>query len=99
MKDIKKGKSRDPDSISRAIFHPSVIGDNLKESLLIMFNKLKQCGEIPIFMKKAIISPIPKKGSQFQLKNERGIFIVNCVRGILMKIIYNSIYHVIDNNM
>ena len=52
LKDINKGKSRDPDGFSREMFHPSVIGDNLKESLLIMFNKLKQHGEIPHFMKK-----------------------------------------------
>ena len=99
LKNIRKEKSRDPDGISRAIFHPSVIGENLKDSLLIMFNKIKQHGIIPNFMKKAIISPIPKKGSQFQLKNERGIFIVNSVRGFLMKLIYNSKYNVIDKNM
>ena len=64
-----------------------------------MFNQLKQHGKIPSFMKQAIISPIPKKGSQFKLKNERGIFIVNSVRAILMKLIYNSKYHIIDSNM
>ena len=70
LEDIKTGKSRDPGGISREIFHPSVIGNNLKDSLLIMFNQLKQHGKIPSFMKQAIISPIPKKGSQFKLKNE-----------------------------
>ena len=68
LEDIKTGKSRDPGGISREIFHPSVIGNNLKDSLLIMFNQLKQHGKIPSFMKQAIISPIPKKGSQFKLK-------------------------------
>ena len=95
LKDIKKGKARDPEGISREIFHPSVIGENLQKSLLIMFNLLKNQRKIPSFMKKAIISPIPKKGSQFQLKNERGIFIVNSVRGLLMKLIYNSKYNII----
>ena len=65
LKEIKAGKSRDSEGISRDIFHPSVVGENLKLSLLIMFNKIKQEGMIPSFMKKAIISPIPKKGSQF----------------------------------
>ena len=41
MKEIKKGKSRDPEGICREIFQPSVIGNNLKLSLLIMFNQLK----------------------------------------------------------
>ena len=69
LKGIKKGKSRDPEGLSREIFHLSLIGSNLKKSLLIMFNQLKQQGKIPNFMKRAIISPIPKKGSQFELKN------------------------------
>ena len=99
LKHIKKGKSRDPEGISRYIFHTSVIGGNLKKSILTMFNLLKQQGEIPSFMKKAIISPIPKKGSQFKLKNERGIFIVNSVRGLLMKLIYNSKYNMIEESM
>ena len=64
-----------------------------------MFNLLKQQGEIPNFMKRAIISPIPKKGSQFKLSNERGIFIVNSVRGLLMKLIYDSKYNIIEENM
>ena len=99
LTEIRKGKSRDTEGISREIFHNTVIGNNLKLSLLIMFNKLKNEGKVPLFMKEAIISPIPKKGSQFQLKNERGIFIVNSVRGILMKMIYNSKYEVIDKHM
>ena len=67
LNDIKRVKSRDPDGISREIFHPSVIGDNLKKSLLIIFNQLKKEGKIPTFMKRTIISPIPKKGSQFKI--------------------------------
>ena len=41
-------------------------------------------------MKKANISTIPKKNkSRLILKNERNIFIVNTVRGILMRILFN----------
>ena len=99
LKEIKLGKARDPEGMSREIFHPSRIGENLKESLLIMFNKLKKNGLVPTFMRKAIIAPIPKKGSQFQLKNERGIFLVNSVRAMLMKLIYNSKYDTLERNM
>ena len=60
---------------------------------------MKQQGEIPSFMKRAIISPIPKKGSQFKLNNEKGIFNVNSVRGLLMNLIYNSKYSMIEENM
>ena len=99
LKQIQKGKSRDPEGISREVFHPSVKGENLKKSILIMFNLMKKQGTIPNFMKRAIISPIPKKGSPFKLSNERGIFIVNSVRILLMKLIYNSNYNTIEDNM
>ena len=42
LTEIKKGKSRDPEGMSRELFHPSIIGENLKMSILIMFNKLKK---------------------------------------------------------
>ena len=96
LKSIQSGKSKDPEGINREIFHPSMIGKALKDSLLVMFNQLKQEGKIPSFMKRAIISPIPKKGSQFKIQNDQGIFIVSSVRAILMKPIYNSQYHIID---
>jgi hypothetical protein len=57
LKYIKKGKSRDLKGLSREIFHPAVIGENLMMSFLIIFNKLKEEGLIPSFMKRAIISP------------------------------------------
>ena len=65
LKGIGKNKSRDPDGINRSIFHFNCIGKNLKDSLLIMFNRLKSQGVIPRFMKKAKISTIPKQGSTF----------------------------------
>ena len=49
---VGKNKSRDPDGLNRSIFHPNCIGQILKESLLIMFNELKNQGVIPCFMKK-----------------------------------------------
>ena len=64
-----------------------------------MFNKLKEENLIPQFMKIANITTIPKKGSLFELKNERGIFRVDIVRSILMKMIYNKNYHKIDEKM
>ena len=64
-----------------------------------MFNKIKREGKLPDFMKNAVISTISKKGSQFMLKNERGIFLVSSVRSILMKLEYNSKYKVINDNM
>ena len=50
-------------------------------------------------MLKTTISTIPKKGTQTELKNERGIFLVNSVRGVFMRLMFNSEYEMINNNM
>ena len=68
LKNINKNKSRDPDGLNRSIFHNDCIGSDLKNSLLILFNKLKTSGTIPNFMKKTTISTIPKKGSKLIFK-------------------------------
>ena len=36
--------------------------------------------DVPMFIRKASVSAIPKKGSKLLLKNERGIFIVNSIK-------------------
>ena len=99
LKYINKNKSRDPDGINRSIFHFDIIGDNLKESLLILFNKIKNEGQVPTFMKKAHISTIPKAGSKLVLKNERGIFVLSAVRTLMMRLLYNTYYEAISSHM
>ena len=99
LNNLKSGKSRDPLGISRDVFKPSNIGTDLKESLLQLCNKIKEEGVIPDFMCRATITTIPKKGPRTELKNERGIFLVNSVRGILMRMLFNSESNMIDSNM
>ena len=65
LKGIKGNKARDPKGISRIIFKNSIIGSNLKDSLLIFFNKLKIDCKIPEFMRKAVVTTIPKKGKKY----------------------------------
>ena len=51
-------------------------------------------------MRKADITTLYKgKGSKSELNNERGIFIVSIFRSLLMKLIYQDIYDVVDNSM
>ena len=76
---LKLKKARGPDGLSRTIFRKPVIGTDLKESLLQMFNKLKEAGKVTNFMNKALVTTIPKKGTKLKLENERGIFLVNTV--------------------
>ena len=71
---LKSNKARDPEGIERIIFKSTVIGSNLKNSMLKMFNNIKVSKEIPKFMRMATVTTIPKKGSKLLLKNERGIF-------------------------
>ena len=99
LRGLKRMKARGPEGLSRTIFKESVIGSNIKDSLLNMFNKLKETGEIPNFMRKAIVTTIPKKGSKLKLENERGIFLVNTVRSILMRLLFNLKYQVFDAHM
>ena len=88
LQNLKSGKCRDPDGIIREIFKHEVIGEDLKKSLLIMLNKIKDTGKIPDFMKVVNIHAIYKgKGEITDLESERGIFIVSILRTILMKMI------------
>ena len=41
LKGLNRGKARDPYGHIAEIFKPSVIGENLKKSLLILVNKIK----------------------------------------------------------
>ena len=96
---LKMNRSRDPDGLINEIFKNDIIGEDLKNSLLSMFNKIKYQQQIPMFMKNANITTIPKRGSRLLLDNERGIFRVSVLRGILMRLVYNENYEKIDNNM
>ena len=100
LKNLKPGKCRDPDGIIREIFKEEVIGEDLKISLLVMMNKIKDTGIIPSFMKVAnIVSMYKGKGDYNDLEAERGIFILSILRTILMKMIYMKSYKIIDKSM
>ena len=66
----------------------------------MLLNKIKTTGTIPEFLNVVNISAIYKgKGEFTNLESERGIFIVNIVRYIFMKMIYADKYDVIDKSM
>ena len=64
-----------------------------------MFNNIKSAVIFPEFMKEATVTTIPKKGSKLLLKNERGIFLVNSVRSIFMRLIFNLKYPMFNDHM
>ena len=96
---LKNNKSRDPEGYINEIFKSEVSGENLKNSLLKMCNKLKEEKRIASFMNVSNITTVPKRGSRVELTNERGIFRVPVVRSILMRMIYDSNYPEIDAKM
>ena len=72
---------------------------DLKKSLLIMFNCLRDEGLIPQYFNFSNITTVHKKGSRLELKNERGIFRVPVIIYIFMRLIYNTKYPEIDRNI
>ena len=99
LKSLKNDKARDFEGYANEIFKEKIIGTNLKESLLIIFNKMKKENFVPKFLNFANITTVPKKGSVLELTNERGIFRVSVIRNILMNLIYESKYEDIDQRM
>ena len=97
LKTLKAGKCRDPDGLIAEIFKEEVIGSDLKHSMLVMMNKIKETRIFPKFMSCENISAIYKgKGEVTDLDSDRGIFLVSLFRTILMKMIYKDKYDVIE---
>ena len=83
LKSLKKNKSRDPNGWINELFTYGVLGNDLKISLLYIFNRIKQENRIPDFIRLADVSTIYKgKGAKNELVNERGIFVVPIMRNI-----------------
>ena len=100
LKNLKSNKSRDPHGLINELFKPGVIGNDLLTSVLVLVNKIKAEQKIPEFMEFANIVSIYKgKGEKSSLENDRGIFIVNIMRSILMKLVYQDKYRIVDGNM
>ena len=100
LKSLKTTKARDPLGLVNDLFKPEVIGQDLKESLLALFNQMKDKGIIPEFVQWANITSLYKgKGERLDLDNDRGIFLVTVFRSIIMKMIYNDKYDILDQNI
>ena len=97
---LKMNKSRDAHGLINELFKPGVGGRDLEDSMLMMYNKIKKEIAFPEFMEFVNIIGIYKgKGSKIDLANERGIFIVNVLKSIFMKMLWNDVYPTLDRNM
>ena len=100
LKSLKTGKCRDPEGIIREIFMKDSIGEDLKYSLLMLCNKVKETRQLPEFMQKTNICAIYKgRGDFLSLESDRGIFLITIFRTILMKMVYKDKYPLIDKSM
>ena len=81
------------------ILKEGVIGDDLKESIIMMFNKMKQQSTIPECMKTATITMLQKKKCKLDINNWRGIFVTSVLRTILMKLLHVRTYQKVAHNM
>ena len=94
---LKQRKATDPTGLVNELFSSNNIGSDLKNSILIMMNKIKTNFCEPEFMSLANITSFWKgKGAKNDIENERGIFILNVLRMIKDKLIHNDIKKVIS---
>ena len=100
LSSLKKNKSRDAHGLINKIFKPGVAGVDLENSLLKMFEKIKHEISFPEFMQFVNIVCIYKgKGDKMDLQNDRGIFLVNVIKSIFMKMVWSEVYDILDDNM
>ena len=67
---------------------------------IIMKDKIKDEMSFPDFMQFVNIVCIYKgKGDKMDLQNDRGIFLVNVIKSIFMKMVWSEVYDILDDNM
>ena len=99
-KKLKNKKARDCDGIIYELFKPGNCGSDVINSLLCLFNNIKEELTIPDFFQNMKITSIYKsKGLKTLLSNERSIFNLSKPRNLIDKLIYENIYKIIDQNM
>ena len=69
IKSLKIEKSRDPAGLISDIFREGVIGSDLKLSLLMMFNRMKDDITIPECLRTANVTMLYKKKCKLDLNN------------------------------
>ena len=99
IKSLKIEKSRDPAGLISDIFREGVIGSDLKLSLLMMFNRMKDDITIPECLRTANVTMLYKKKCKLDLNNWRGIYVTSALRTLLMKIIHNRTYEKVSSSM
>ena len=85
LKTLKSEKSKGPEGYICELFQVGVIGTDLKLSIMMMMNQMKNQIKIPESLRMANVTILHKKGCKLDLGNWRGIFVSSVLRTILMK--------------
>ena len=100
FKYLKKDKSRDPLGYPNELFKEGIAGDDLKLAVLKLMNKIKEKQQFPTCLRLCNITNLYKhKGPKNSFNSYRGIFRVTILRCILDRLIYNDLYHIIEENL
>ena len=99
LNSLKPGKSKDPEKYVAELFKGGAMEGELKISLLMMMNKMKQDITIPESLRTAHITILDKRKSKLDLNNWRGIFVCSLLRKILMKLVHERTYEIVSDTM
>ena len=98
---LKNKKCRDAQGLINEILKPGVAGHDFKVSLLSLLNNTKKHLKIPQMMKVVNIALIPKPGKRnlHHIENHRGIFLIHKFRSLIMSMLLNDQYNILDGFM
>ena len=99
LKKMANDKSRDAEGYANEIFKEGAAGTDLVEAVLKLMNLIKERQQFPKVMEKCNITSLHKRKSKQDFENYRGVFRVNILRSIIDRLIYNSCYETIDDNL
>ena len=99
LKQLGRDKARDADGYSNEMFMLSVAGEDLQLAVLKLLNRIKDKQQFPEALTKCNITSLHKKKARNDFENYRGVFRVSVLRSILDRLMYNTLYDVIDTNL
>ena len=100
IKNLKNGKSKDPQGHPNELFKEETAGDDLILSITKLMNRIKEEQTIPECLQVANVTNIyKKKGPRSSYDSYRGVFRTCALRNILDRLIYNDSYDKIDRNL
>ena len=90
ISDLDVSKTRGPDGYPPSFFVNS--GEGMIHALHLLLKNIKRLRKVPKCWKRAVVSPIHKKGEKFLMENYRPISLLDIDSKILEKCMYSPLY-------